>query len=250
MNTETYDFEDRKYINPTVSRDEQLGFIDNLRNAQQQGMDQIVSETHNLGTDVPSSVGGLNGATGMWQSQYMTPKMNTMVSSMRATAQAQALSDILSNYQNQMKQRYNEAYRAYQLKDAQNKASSSSGSNGISLNDGVKTRSDGSGSKKTLEEIDVNSPDVTNDELDVVIADKQAKVDKLKAEREKVKNERNIEGQGSWNDFWVARVGGLFDIPRWFSPDHAYQVVAEQDQRTTDINNLEKEINDLKAKKK
>jgi hypothetical protein len=150
MNTETYDFEDRKYINPTVSRDEQLGFIDNLRNAQQQGMDQIVSETHNLGTDVPSSVGGLNGATGMWQSQYMTPKMNTMVSSMRATAQAQALSDILSNYQNQMKQRYNEAYRAYQLKDAQNKASSSSGSNGISLNDGVKTRSDGSGSKKTL----------------------------------------------------------------------------------------------------
>lgn len=243
MNTETYDFEDRKYINPTVSRDEQLGFIDNLRDAQQQGLDQIVSETHNLGTDVPSSVGGLNGATGMWQSQYMTPKMNTMVSSMRATAQAQALSDILSNYQNQMKQRYNEAYRAYQLKDAQNKASSSSGGNGISLNDGVKTKSDGSGSKKTLEEIDVNSPDVTNDELDVVINDKQAQLDRLKRERQQVQDKWNIEGQGSWNDFWMGRIGGLFDWARW-------DQVARQDQRTTDINNLEKEINDLKAKKK
>lgn len=160
MNTETYDFEDRKYINPTVSRDEQLGFIDNLRNAQQQGMDQIVSETHNLGTDVPSSTGGLNGATGMWQSQYMTPKMNTMVSSMRATAQAQALSDILANLQNQMKQRYNVAYRKYALQQARNgNSSSSGGTSGITLNDEVKTKNNGSSDLYNLKEKEVKEED-------------------------------------------------------------------------------------------
>lgn len=242
MNTETYDFEDRKYINPEVSRDEQLAFIDNLRDAQNRGMSEIVSDTHALGTDVPSSVGGLNGATGMWQSQYMTPKMNTMISGMRATAQAQALSDILSNYQNQMKQRYNEAYRAYALKNAKNSSSSSSSSSdGITVNDGVKTKSDGSGSKKTLEEIDPNTTD--SDEIDYLIQQKQQKLDQLTKERAAAQKQWNIEGQGSWNDLWMGRIGGLFDWGRW-------DQVAKQDQRTTDINNLQKEIDELKSRKK
>ena len=145
MNNETYDFEDRKYINPTVSRDEQLGFVDRLRNIEAAGTNQIVRDTHNLGTDVPSNLGGLNGATGLWTQQYMAPRMNTMISGLRATAQAQALSDILANYQNQMKQRYNKAYRDYALKNAKNSASSASGSrSGITVNDGVTTYGNGS----------------------------------------------------------------------------------------------------------
>jgi hypothetical protein len=142
MNNETYDFEDRKYINPTVSRDEQLGFIDNFRDTQAQDLNDIVIDTHNLGTDVPSSIGGLNGATGMWNAQYLAPKMATMITSMKATAQAQALSDILANYQNQLKQRYNKAYRDYALKNAKNGNSTSS--SGITVNDGVTVKNNGS----------------------------------------------------------------------------------------------------------
>ena len=112
MDKETYTFEDRVYVNPETSLNEQLGFVDKLRSLQQEGTDKITRDTHNLGTDVTPNLGGLTGAEGMWQQQYVTPKVNTMLSSLRATAQAQALNDVLSNYQNQMKQRYNNAYRA------------------------------------------------------------------------------------------------------------------------------------------
>ena len=143
MNNESYDFEERKYINPTVSRDEQLGFIDRLRDVEARGMNQIARDTHALGTDVPSNLGGLTGSAGLWNRMYVAPRVNTMVSGLRATAQAQALSDILANYQNQMKQRYAKAYREYAKKNAQNSAGGTAGS-GISVNDGTTILGDGS----------------------------------------------------------------------------------------------------------
>ncbi len=141
MNNESYDFEERKYINPTVSRDEQLGFIDRLRDVEAKGMSQIARDTHALGTDVPSNLGGLTGSAGLWNRMYVAPRMNTMISGLRATAQAQALSDILANYQNQMKQRYAKSYRDYAKRNAQN---SVSGGSGITLNDGTTIIGDGS----------------------------------------------------------------------------------------------------------
>lgn len=114
MDKETYTFEDRVYVNPKVSRDEQLGFIDKLRSIQQEGAEKIARDTHNLGTDVTPNLGGLNGAESIWSAQYVTPKVETMASSLRAAAQAQALNDVLSNYQTQMKKRYNDAYSAAQ----------------------------------------------------------------------------------------------------------------------------------------
>lgn len=160
MNNETYDFEDRKYINPTVSRDEQLGFIDRLRDIEAAGMNQIVRDTHNLGTDVPSNLGGLNGATGLWAQRYMAPRMNTMVSGLRATAQAQALSEILANYQNQMKQRYNKAYREYALKNARNSANGTTSSEGITVNSGVVTPGNGSGDLMSTKEKSYSEEDL------------------------------------------------------------------------------------------
>ena len=118
MNNESYDFEDRKYVNPTLSRDEQLSFVDNFRNMQQANMNQIVRDTHNLGTDVPSNLGGLSGSEGLWNASYVTPKVNSMISGLRATAQAKALNDVLSNYQEQMKKRYNDAYMAAQKRSS------------------------------------------------------------------------------------------------------------------------------------
>lgn len=120
MNNESYDFEDRKYINPTLSRDEQLSFVDNYRNSQEKNLNQIVQDTHNLGTDVPSIEGGLNGSTDLWKTQYVTPRVNSMISSLRSSAQAQALNDVLSNVQAQWKKRYNDAYRAAALRENQN----------------------------------------------------------------------------------------------------------------------------------
>lgn len=112
-NNEYYDFEGRRYINPTLSRDEQLGFINNLRDTQGQEMAKIARDTHNLGTDVPSTLGGLSGAEGVWNKQYVAPRTNAYVDGLKSAAQAQALNEALNNYQSQLKQKYNEAYRAY-----------------------------------------------------------------------------------------------------------------------------------------
>lgn len=121
MDNETYTFEDRMYVNPTISRDEQLKFVDNLRAVQAEDAARIARDTHNLGTDVTSNLGGLNGSEGIWSRQYVTPKVNAMVSSLRAAAQAQALSDALSNYQSQMQERYKQAYRRAQRRANNNK---------------------------------------------------------------------------------------------------------------------------------
>lgn len=129
MDNDYYEYEGRRYINPTVSRDEQTEFIDNLRNTQAQDINKIVQDTHNLGTDVSSNLGGLNGATGIWNKQYVTPRTNAYMEGLKSTAQAQALNEALTNYQNQLKHQYNEAYRAAQKRN--------SNSNGTGGNNGT-----------------------------------------------------------------------------------------------------------------
>lgn len=115
---ETFTFEDREYINPQVSLDEQNAFIDNLRQTQQQNTGEIVQQTRNLGTEVTSNLGGLVGGEGYWTSRYQTPQTNALTSQLRATAQAQALNDVLANEQAMWKKRYQDAYRAYQKRNS------------------------------------------------------------------------------------------------------------------------------------
>ena len=114
---EYYDFEDRRYVNPTISRDEQMAFIDNLRNTQTANNEQIQTDTYNLGTHIPMTQGGLaTGATdpdSYFMQRYQTPQVDSQVATLKATAQAQALNDVLSNYQKQMKKRYSDAYKNY-----------------------------------------------------------------------------------------------------------------------------------------
>lgn len=125
--TESYSFEDRQYIDPTVSRDEQLGFIDRLREIENKDLRKIATDTHNLGTDVPSNLGGLSGigapnslgisgadtgSAGIWRNRYERPQVNALVSDLKATAQATALNTALNNMLNQYKNRYNQAARA------------------------------------------------------------------------------------------------------------------------------------------
>lgn len=111
---EYYTFESRKYSNPQVDLDRSNAFIDNLRNVQQANNQIINQQTRDLGTQVPSNLGGLIGGEGYWTSRYQTPQINSMVNDLRATAQAKALNEVLANQEAMWKKRYDDAYRSYQ----------------------------------------------------------------------------------------------------------------------------------------
>lgn len=130
--------EGRYYKNPQVALDESNKFIDNLRSTQQANNQQIQTDTYNLGTAVPSNLGGLtspvtdgNGGAGMsyFTSRYQVPQTNSAVANLRAAAQAQALNEVLANEQAIWKKRYQDAYRDYQRK-AYNRSRSGGGSGG------------------------------------------------------------------------------------------------------------------------
>ena len=145
MNLDDFSYidNDRRYVNPQVSLNEQNAFIDNLRNTQGQDTAQIRQDTYNLGTAVPSNLGGLAGGSNYFKSRYQTPQTNSMVSDLRAAAQAQALSTLLSNEIGKAQKRYNDAYRAAK-KRANNIASGNNPNNYLDRL-AVKAEDDGSG---------------------------------------------------------------------------------------------------------
>ena len=112
------EFEGRDYTNPQVSLDESNAFIDNLRSTQQANTQQIKTDTYNLGTAVPSNLGGLTGGEGYFTSRYQTPQTNSLVNDLRATAQASALNQILQNEQAKWKNRYNKARNANTIRNS------------------------------------------------------------------------------------------------------------------------------------
>ena len=112
--TEVTEVEGRTYVNPQVALGESDTFIDNLRQTQQANTQQIAQDTYDLGTAVPSNLGGLMGGEGYWTSRYQTPQTNATVANLRAAAQAKALNDVLANEQAIWKNRYQQAYRNYQ----------------------------------------------------------------------------------------------------------------------------------------
>lgn len=116
--------EGRVYPNPQTGIDETNTFIDNLRATQGQQNQEITQQTQNLGTNIPTNLGGLTGAEGYFTSRYQTPQTNANVANLRATAQAKALNDVLANEQAIWKKKYQDAYRAYQ-KSAYNRANRS-----------------------------------------------------------------------------------------------------------------------------
>lgn len=82
---------------------------------------------------------------GYFTSRYQTPQTNSAVANLRATAQAAALNQVLSNEQEMWKKRYNDAYRDYQKR-----ASRGSGGGGNSGGGG----DDGEGEKTEFESTD------------------------------------------------------------------------------------------------
>lgn len=119
MNPDEYfNFEDRAYLSPTVSRDEQLQFLDTLRETQAQNTAQINADTYALGSQLPSNLGGLTGAEETFVARYQTPQTEQTVADLRLAAQQSALNTALSNLQNAYKKRYNDAMLNYQQRAA------------------------------------------------------------------------------------------------------------------------------------
>lgn len=114
MNLEdfAYQEDDRWYVNPQVSLDEQNAFINNIRNLQAKDNMQIEQQTRGLGTQVPSQLGGLVGAGSYFKSRYQTPQTNQAIADLKEAAQKQALSQVLSNEVAKAKKKYQDAYRA------------------------------------------------------------------------------------------------------------------------------------------
>ena len=127
---EYYEYEDRAYLSPTLSRDEQMSFVDTLRDTVGKDAAQINAQTQALGTDIPSNLGGLTGSGGYFAQRYQTTPVEAQVKNLKATAQAKALSDLMTNYQTQAQNRYNQAYRSYNKRSGSFSGGSSGGGTG------------------------------------------------------------------------------------------------------------------------
>ena len=115
---------ERAYVNPTLSRDERLAFVDTLRNTMGANTAQINNATERLGTRIPSSMGGLTGSNAYFTQRYQTPFMESTANQLKATAQAKALNDLMENAERQWANRMQQAYRG-----AKRRATAASASN-------------------------------------------------------------------------------------------------------------------------
>lgn len=102
---------ERAYVNPTLSRDERLAFVDTLRNTMGANTAQINNATERLGTRIPSSMGGLTDSNAYFTQRYQTPFMESTANQLKATAQAKALNDLMTNAERQWANRMQQAYR-------------------------------------------------------------------------------------------------------------------------------------------
>lgn len=231
----SYTENDRRYINPQVSLDEQNAFIDNLRNMQRTNTAQITQDTRNLGTQVPSNLGGLTGGTSYFTSRYQTPQMNSMVSDLRSTAQANALTTLMSNEVAKAQKRYNDAYRAAKKRAARSGGGGGGGNSLSALLDalGVDQTNDNNASDKYKT--------VGSDEKAALLQKYQNELGPLKQTYENDLKKYNINGDRSsaWYDYLITPVIDYGNI----SIGNAQ---AERKKRIDDLENL---IRDLQSGK-
>lgn len=230
----SYTENDRRYINPQVSLAEQNAFINNLRNNQQDWTDETTSVTENLGTKIPSQLGGLTGGSGYFASRYQTPQTNSMVSDLRAAAQSQALSQLMNNEIAKAQKRYNDAYRAAKKRESD---ANSNGGNGNDLADYLNSLKavaapNAAGPLLNTEAIDPNTTDPT--ELEALIKKAENKLGPLKKLYENTKNKTGIAGKNFWQSFVV--------------PIDQHNLFSAQEERKNRIEALEREISEYRSR--
>lgn len=171
-NEEISDFESRTYLSPTKSRDEQMSFVDNLRETMGRNTAQINADTYALGTQVPSNLGGLSGAENTFTARYQTPQLNQTAADLRTAAQQTALNQALSNLQNAWKKRYNDAVLNYQKRAATANANNNNNNNNSGLPINTNSNSDTDNLAVRENEEARKQYDATNQEqLNQVMAD-------------------------------------------------------------------------------
>lgn len=224
----SYTENDRRYINPQVSLAEQNAFINNLRNNQQDWTDETISVTENLGTKIPSQLGGLTGGSGYFASRYQTPQTNSMVSDLRAAAQSQALSQLMNNEIAKAQKRYSDAYRAAKKRESD---ANSNGGNSNDLADYLKEL------KTNLNPDESSDPykTVESSDIDAQIRAKEAELGPLKNLYENTKNKTGIAGKNFWQSFVV--------------PIDQHNLFSAQEERKNRIEALEREIEELRSGK-
>lgn len=168
--------EDTRAINPQTSLGEQNAFIENLRNAQAQQNAEIQQQTHDLGTDVPSQLGGLTGGEGYFQNRLQTPYTNAAVGDLRAAAQAQALSEAFDLELARANSRYNAAAKAARERAARRNRYGGGG---------------GGGNNPTVPTTNTINADVSEEATDKKIGRSEEWVEKLDTEKLK----KNIESE-------------------------------------------------------
>lgn len=227
MNLDDFSYidDDRRYINPQVSLNEQNAFIDNLRNTQGQNTAQIRQDTYNLGTAVPSNLGGLTGGSSYFRSRYQTPQTNSMVADLRAAAQSQALSTLLANEIGKAQKRYRDAYRAAQKRASSATNDSSDYLERILANT---TNTYGAGDKLPLDEL---SDDEPWDDSTVANIGRQLEVARGRVADRLDKWGDNLLGGLSW---WEKFSGAGLPV-RWQRADVMQKDIAE-------VERLEKEL--------
>ena len=209
----SYTENDRRYINPQVSLAEQNAFINNLRNNQQDWTDETISVAENLGTKIPSQLGGLTGGSGYFASRYQTPQTNSMVSDLRAAAQSQALSQLMNNEIAKAQKRYSDAYRAAKKREAD---ANSNGGNGNDLADYLNSLKavaapNAAGPLLNTEAIDPNSKDAAG-------STKSGEISRLEsAIRLKEQQIANLKKNGryaGYSDFekFISKINPISDI--------------------------------------
>lgn len=221
MNIDDFSYEenDRRYINPQVSLDEQNAFIDKLRQIQEGNNAEISRDTQNLGTAVPSNLGGLAGGSGYFKSRYQTPQTNASIANLRTAAQSQALSTLLNNEIGKANKRYKDAYYAAKRaeRDSSTSGTSGSGGNGGTSGTSGKTFATTTSNKNGTGELqDVKSVS-SEDDLSDLSREQLIKIRDMKQKEYDVhkKFEENGSTFSKFND-WLAGVmpggdpGGIY----------------------------------------
>lgn len=168
--SEYYEFEDRAYVSPTVSRDEQLNFVNTLRDTVDSNTAQINAQTQDLGTNITSNLGGLTGSDGYFAQRYQTTPVESQVNTLKATAQAKALNDLMTNYQNQAANRYNQAYRNAKARAAAGGGGGGDDGDGDGLPDNVETEETGDGTSVDVDDNTVTLADPKSTDSDPLVS--------------------------------------------------------------------------------
>lgn len=100
-------------VNPDKALEANLSFIDRYHNIVGENNQSIQEQTHAQGTDVPAHLGGLNAGGDYWTSRYQTPNVEAATKALESATRLQALNTAQSNYLDDLKQQYNQAYRSY-----------------------------------------------------------------------------------------------------------------------------------------